>query len=90
MPSRVWVGKDQRGWDHQLGQTINQVKSPWLETLRELSCQKSGMQKSNFLQDLGYVEGAEGACCILHAMLQGSAKYPMSKASKETKTHIID
>ena len=48
------------------------------------------MQKSNFLQDLGYVEGAEGACCILHAMLQGSAKYPMSKASKETKTHIID
>ena len=43
------------------------------------------MRKKQVLQDPGYVEGVESACFMLHAMLQGCMKYPMSKESKEIK-----
>ena len=43
------------------------------------------MQEKQLLQDPGYVEGVETTCCMLHGMLQGSMKYPMSKESKEVK-----
>ena len=44
---------------------------------------KCGMQKSNFLQDPGYVKGVTVTCCMLQAMLQGSTKYPKSKVSED-------
>ena len=43
------------------------------------------MWKKQVLQDSGYVEGVESACCMLHTMLQGCTKYPLSKESKEIK-----
>ena len=43
----------------------------------------------NDLQDPGYVKGVKTTCCILHGMLQGSTKYPMSKELKEIKIDII-
>ena len=46
---------------------------------------KTGMREKQLLQDPGYVEGFETACCMLHGMLQGSMKYPMSKKLKEIK-----
>ena len=58
-------------------------------SIKETFLPKSGMWKCNFLQDLGYVKGVEGTCCMLHAMLQGSMKYPILKVSKEIKTCII-
>ena len=41
------------------------------------------------LQDPGYVEGVETTCSMLHGILQGCMKYPMSKESKEIKIAII-
>ena len=64
-------------WSGQITMTRN---------IKETFLPKSGMWKSNFLQDLGYVKGM---CCMLHAMLQGSVKYPKLKVSKEIKTSII-
>ena len=46
---------------------------------------KTGMWEKQLLQDPGYVEGVKTTCCMLHGILQGSAKYPMSKESKEIK-----
>ena len=50
---------------------------------------KTGMQEKQLLQDLGYVKGVENTCYMLHGILQGSTKYPMSKESKEIKIAII-
>ena len=43
------------------------------------------MREKQLLQDPGYVKGVITTCCMLHGMLQGSTKYPMSKESKEIK-----
>ena len=43
------------------------------------------MWKKQVLQDPRYVKGVESEWCMLHTMLQGCAKYPMSKESKEIK-----
>ena len=43
------------------------------------------MQEKQLLQDPGYVKGVKTTCCMLHGMLQGCMKYPMSKESKEIK-----
>ena len=40
-------------------------------------------------KDPGYVKGVETTCCMLHGMLQGCTKYPMSKELKEIKIAII-
>ena len=50
---------------------------------------KTGLQEKQVLQDPGYVEGVETTCCMLHGILQGSTKFPMSKESKEIKIPII-
>ena len=50
---------------------------------------KSGMRKSK-IQGMSKVSKVHAACCMLHTMLQGSTKYPMSKVSKEIKTSKID
>ena len=50
--------------------------------IKKLLAPKTCMQ---VLQDPGYVKGVESACCMLHAMLQGCMKHPMSKESKEIK-----
>ena len=47
------------------------------------------MQEKQLLQDPGYVEGVETTCCMLHGILQGCTKYPMSRESKEIKIAII-
>ena len=57
--------------------------------IKEIFPQKTGMREKQLLQDPGYVEGVETTCCMLHGMLQGSTKYPMSKESKEIKIAII-
>ena len=44
-----------------------------------------GSKVHTVLQDPGYVKGVKSAYCMLHAMLQGCTKYPMSKESKEIK-----
>ena len=41
------------------------------------------MQEKQLLQDLRYVEGVPNY--MLHGILQGSMKYPVSKESKELK-----
>ena len=46
---------------------------------------KAGLREKQVLQDPGYVEGVETTCCMLHGMLEGCMKYPMSKESKEIK-----
>ena len=53
--------------------------------IQKLFLPKTGMRKKQVLQDPGYVEGVKSACIILHAILQGCTKYPMSKEVKEIK-----
>ena len=53
--------------------------------IKEIFLPKTGMQEKQLLQDPGYVKLVETTCCMLHGMLQGSMKYPMSKESKEIK-----
>ena len=57
--------------------------------IKKIFSPKTGMREKQVLQDPGYVEGVETTCCMLHGILQGSMKYPMSKESKEMKTAII-
>ena len=57
--------------------------------IKEIFPPKTGMREKQLLQDPGYVEGVKTICCMLHGMLQGSTKYPMSKESKEIKIDII-
>ena len=57
--------------------------------IKEIFLPKTGMREKQVLQDPGYVEGVETTCYILHGILQGSMKYPMSKESKEIKIAII-
>ena len=57
--------------------------------IKEIFLPKTGMREKQLLQDPGYVEGVETTCCMLHGMLQGSTKYPMSKESKKIKISII-
>ena len=51
--------------------------------IKEIFLPKTGMWEKQLLQDPGYVEGVKTTCCMLHGMLQGSMKYPMSKESKK-------
>ena len=57
--------------------------------IKEIFLPKTGLQEKQVLQDPGYVEGVKTTCCMLHGMLQGCTKYPMSKESKEIKIAII-
>ena len=57
--------------------------------IEEIFPPKTGMREKQLLQDPGYVKGVETTYCMLHGMLQGSTKYPMSKESKEIKIAII-
>ena len=57
--------------------------------IKEIFPPKTGMQEKQLLQDPGYVKGVETACYMLHGILQGCTKYPMSKESKEIKIAII-
>ena len=57
--------------------------------IKEIFPPKTGMQEKQLLQDPGYVKGVETTCCMLHGILQGCMKYPMSKESKEIKIAII-
>ena len=50
---------------------------------------KTVLLEKQVLQDPGYVEGVKTTCCMLHGMLQGCMKYPMSKESKEIKIAIV-
>ena len=47
------------------------------------------MQEKQLLQDQGFVKGVKTTCCMLHGILQGCTKYPMSKELKEIKIAII-
>ena len=60
-----------------------------IENIKEIFPPKTGMREKQLLPDPGYVEGVKTTCCMLHGMLQGSTKYPMSKESKEIKIAII-
>ena len=57
--------------------------------IKEIFLPKTGLRKKPVLQDPGYVEGVETTYCMLHGILQGSMKYPMSKELKEIKIAII-
>ena len=56
--------------------------------IKEIIPPKTGLREKQVLQDPGYVKGVETTCCMLHGMLQGCTKYPMSKESKEIKIAI--
>ena len=60
-----------------------------IENIKEIFPPKTGMWEKQLLQDPGHVKGVETTCCMLHGMLQGSTKYPMSMESKEIKIAII-
>ena len=53
--------------------------------IKEIFPPKTGMREKQLLQDLGYVQGVKTTCCMLHGMLQGFMKYPMSEELKEIK-----
>ena len=57
--------------------------------IKEIFPPKNGLREKQVLQDSEYVEGVKTTCCILHGMLQGCTKYPLSKESKEIKIAII-
>ena len=57
--------------------------------ITEIFLPKTGLREKEVLQDPGYVKGVKTTCCMLHGMLQGFTKYPMSNESKETKIPII-
>ena len=57
--------------------------------IKEIFLPKTGLLEKQVLQDPGYVEGVKTTGCMLHGMLQGCTKYPMSKESKEIKIAII-
>ena len=50
---------------------------------------KTGLREKQVFQNPGYVKGVKTTFCMLHGMLQGCTKYPMSKESKEIKISII-
>ena len=56
-----------------------------IENIKEIFPPKTGMQEKQLFQDPGYVEGVKTTYCMMHGILQGSTKYPMSKESKEIK-----
>ena len=58
---------------------------PMVRSIKEMLLPKNGMWKKQVLQDPGYVEGVESVCCMLHAILKGCTKYPMSKELKAIK-----
>ena len=57
--------------------------------IKEIFLPKTGLREKQLLQGPGNVEGVETTCCMLHGMLQGCMKYPMSKELKEIKIAII-
>ena len=60
-----------------------------IENIKEIFPPKTGMREKQLLQDPGYVKGVETTCCMVHGILQGSTKYPMSKDLKEIKIAMI-
>ena len=50
--------------------------------IKEIHLPKTGMREKQLLQDPEYVEGVKTTCCMLHGILQGCTKYPMSKEIK--------
>ena len=60
-----------------------------IRNIKEIFPPKTGMQEKQLLQDPGYVERVETTYCMMHGILQGSTKYPMSKESKEIKIAMI-
>ena len=60
-----------------------------IRNIKEIFLPKTGMREKQLLQDPGYVKGVETTCCMLHGMLQGFTKYPMSEELKEIKIAII-
>ena len=59
-----------------------------IENIKEIFLPKTGMREKLF-QDPGYVEGVKTTCCMLHGILQGCMKCPISRESKEIKIAII-
>ena len=57
--------------------------------IKRMFLQKTGMQEKQLLQDPVYVEGVETTYYMLHGILQGCMKYPMSKELKEIKIALI-
>ena len=53
--------------------------------IKEIFPPKTGLQEKQVLQDLGYVEGVETTCCMLHGMLQGCTKYPYVEGVERNK-----
>ena len=62
-PSRVDVGKDQRVDVVRLANYANELSGKWLEILKKLSRQKTGMREKQLLQDPGYVDTVD-TCCM--------------------------
>ena len=60
-----------------------------IRNIKKIFLPKTGMREKQLLQDPAYVKGVETMCCMLHGMLQGCTKYPMSKELKEIKIAII-
>ena len=68
MSSRVLLAKIK-----EYAEYANKLRSlcmSMIETIKETFLPKTGMQKSSFLQDPGYVE-AVNTCCMMHGMSQG-------------------
>ena len=57
--------------------------------IKEIFPPKTGIQEKQLLQDPECVKGVETTCCMLHGILQGCTKYPMSKELKEIKIAIV-
>ena len=57
--------------------------------IKEIFLPETGLREKQVLQDPGYVKGVETTCCMLHGILQGSTKCPMSKELEEIKIPII-
>ena len=60
-----------------------------IENIKEIFLPKTSMQEKQLLQDPGYVKGVETTYSLLHDILQGSTKCPMSKESKKIKIAMI-
>ena len=69
----------------------NELSGKRLEILKKSSRQNLVCEKSKFCKIQGMSKGSKlhAACYMLHGMLQGCTKYPMSKESKEIKIAII-
>ena len=62
-----------------------------IENIKRKFPPKTGLREKQLCKIKGMSKGSKlhAACCMLHGILQGSTKYPMSKESKEIKIPII-